>query len=135
MSNIKNNISIGNNRQGLREALEDLQGRSQPTRPIGTIIDQVTSYRDSLIESLADADNLLERLRTLTYKKGDLAFHKTLGICVVQDISVGDGMYFERSQPGYNNITVKIGHSDGTARCAPEDLVLRNDLSESIYGR
>ena len=70
-------------------------------------------------------------VKSLPYGPGDVMYHKTLGICLVQQIELQD-VY---SLQAYLPLRIKIAYVDGSKYVDPDTLTPKTETSESIYGK
>ena len=132
MNRMKNSITMNDNMMSDRTSIlsANVDVNAQYTK--GIAITELEKYKVDLIAQLEHSDLLIEQLKKLPYERGDVVFHKTLGVCIVQSIMLGEGL---DSSMEANDIVVRVGYMGGSVKVPTTELVLKTDLSESIYGK
>ena len=98
------------------------------------LIAKLEKHKEDTLEHLKNIKNTIKVLKKIPYSKGDMAFHKTFGACIVQEIVLGEGVYGHVISES-SEVRIRVAHGYGGTHVRLDELVPRNDLTESIYGK
>lgn len=101
------------------------------------IIEEIEQSIESLKQKLLDLSKALEEAKTMRFKEGDVAFHKSYGNCVIIHVLVASytRANISISREGIDLTGYHIIHREGNAYVKERDLMPITEMAKTLYSK